>query len=199
MKKIKKMKFTTKLLSVIFLIFSVCGLSSCLKNSSNYVNFADVGASIDLPLSAPSVVEGFSGNSVIFYTYQDSVWNYVFGEIPEDIPVEVSSGSPFIPVYVNVASPSPLGHTVTATLSLDTAYFNTYNASNGGAYALMPANCYSVSSWNLTVPAGQRLDSAIVTFNIANIGSNINYVLPITISTSSLPIEQWNHLLLNVN
>jgi hypothetical protein len=65
---------------------------------------------------------------------------------------------------------------------------------------LLPDSDYSVTSLSLTIPAGKRLDSAEVTFNInmVDTSSAISYVLPFSISTASQPIEQWSHLLIGV-
>jgi hypothetical protein len=195
------MKVIKKYTTGILLLIALFGLSSCLKNGPEYIDFAGVSASIDIPLAAPSVVIGYQGNGVVQYVYNPSstTWTYTIGGLQEPVPAELSSGSPFVPVYVNVASPSPLSTSVTATLALDTAYFNSFNAANGGIFTLMPSNCYTITTMSLTVPSGQRLDSTNVTFNFANMDSVQNYILPITIASSSLPIEQWNHLLLNVS
>ena len=37
-----------------------------------------------------------------------------------------------------------------------------------------------------------------VMLNLDKIGQAINYILPITIQNASVPIEQWNHLLINI-
>ena len=197
----KKMKIINNILKGgILLSVAVFGLSSCLKNGPYYTNYADVAASIDLPLSAPSVVIGYPGNSLVPFEYVTSSASWIDGLTGTVSPYAPSSGNNFtFPVYVNVASPSVLGTSVTATLAIDTAYFNAYNAANGGVFALMPDSVYTVSSWNLTVPAGKRQDSLQITFNYSKFDSTVqNYVLPITIVSSSLPIEQWNHLLLNI-
>jgi hypothetical protein len=199
--KIIKMKIINKLLAgSIFASIVLVGFSSCLKNGPYYTNYAAVAASIDLPLSAPDVVIGFPGNSVITFGYTTSNLTLFDGATGTTTSYIPGTGNNFtFPVYINVASPSVLGTATTATLAIDTAFFNQYNAANGGAFVLMPDSAYTVSSWNLTVAAGSRLDSMQVTFNYSKLDSTVqNYVLPITIVSSSLPIEQWNHLLLNI-
>jgi hypothetical protein len=85
-------------------------------------------------------------------------------------------------------------------LIVDSAYLNSYNAANGTSYTLLPDSTYTVTSLSLSIAAGQRLDSAIVTVNInmVDTSSAISYVLPFSISAASQPIEQWSHLLLGV-
>ena len=115
------------------------------------------------------------------------------------VPFTFAPGSNTFPVYVNMASPSPLSKATTATIGIDSAYLNTYNVNNPLAqYVLLPDSDYTISGFNLTIPAGGRLDSVEVTFNISKINTSINYVLPFTITQASEPIEQWNHLMIGV-
>ena len=164
---------------VINFIMAIAGVSlllifsSCLKNSKYYVDLSAVGASIDMPLAAAN------GNSPVPFTF-----------VAADTPVTY-------PVYVNVASPHKLGHSVTATLGLDTVYMDQYNANNGTDFELLPDSTYSINNLNLTVPAGQRLAFATVSINTQKIAGGHNYMLPFTIVKASLPIENWNHLMVN--
>lgn len=166
-----------KVILGLVLLVAASALSSCLKNGNYYVNFADVKASIDLPLAAAN------------------------SNGPVEFDFDSTTTTTSIPVYVNVASPSVLSSSVTCTLAIDTAWLNSYNTSNGTNYVLYPSAGYTVTSLNLTVPAGQRLDSANVTFDFTKVhivDSSASYVLPFTITSSSLPIEQWNHLMLYI-
>ena len=160
------------LLLLLFILFSV---SSCLKNGKYDINFADVGASVDLPLAAAN------GNGVVPFTF--------------------GTGSNTFPVYVNMASPAVLSKATTAVVAIDSAYLNAYNSNNGTSYTLLPDSDYTTTTMSLTIPAGQRLDSVFVTFNISKVdtSSSISYILPFTISQASEPIEQWNHLMIGVS
>lgn len=148
--------------------------SSCLKNSKYYVDLSAVGASIDMPLAAAN------SNSPITLTFT-----------PADTP------SHFY-VYVNVASPQKLGKAINATLGLDTAYMDQYNANNGTDFELLPDSDYTLSTMSLTVPAHQRLADATLTIFTNKIDASHNYVLPLTIVKADLPIENWNHEMINV-
>ncbi|PJJ76381.1 uncharacterized protein DUF1735 [Thermoflavifilum aggregans] len=157
------------------LLLTIFGsMAGCLKNNQYYVDLSKVSPSIQLPLAAANL------NGVVTFSFN------------------VSNTPDTIPVYVNVASPSPLSTSVTATLGLDTAYLNQYNQNNGTNYQLLPDSTYSITGWNLTVPAGQRLAFTNVIIYTTKINASYNYILPITIVNSSLPIENWNHLLLNI-
>jgi len=169
-KSITKVRWTV-LLPMLFILFSV---SSCLKNGPYNIDFSNVGASVDLPLAAANA------NGVVPFTF--------------------GTGSNTFPVYVNMASPAVLSKATTAVVAIDTAYLNAYNANNGTSYTLLPDSDYTATSFNLTIPAGQRLDSVIVTFNISKIDTDpsVSYILPFTIASASEPIEQWNHLMIGV-
>lgn len=169
--KNKIFKAPVAVIAVTCLLFI---FSSCLKNNQYYYDLKDVGASIDMPLAA------FNTNAVFA------------------LPLDVADTPTTYPVFVNVASPQVLGKSVTATLGLDTAYLDQYNVANGTSYEVLPDSDYSVSSWDLTVPAKQRLANVIVKIYTIKIDASHNYVLPLTITKASLPIENWNHLLINV-
>lgn len=169
------MKKINKIISAAGLFLVAFTLNSCLKNGKYYTDFASVSASIDLPLAAAN------NNGVVAFTF------------------DATTTTTSIPVYVNVASPSVLNKAVKATLALDTAFLNQYNADNGTDYQVFPDSVYSTTGFNLTVPAGQRLDSMVVTFDFTKLNLSEQYILPITIAQSDLPIEQWNHLLLYVS
>jgi hypothetical protein len=168
--KMKKMKMLKRIISGAGLMAALFSLPSCLKNGAYYIPFQDAAASVDLPLAAST------GNGVTSFNYPPTVTTVT------------------LPVYFNVASPSLPTAPVTGTLSLDTAGLNAYNTANGTAFTPLPDSVYTVSGWTVTVPAGQRLDSINVTINLAKMDLSGAYVLPITIASASLPIEQWNHL-----
>jgi hypothetical protein len=171
MKKIKinNIKNFSLLMVTLFL------LSSCLKNGPYYTDFSSVAGSVDLPLAATNA------NGIVSFSY--------------DATVTTTS----LPVYVNVASPQAPASPTTITLAVDTAFLSQYNSANGTDYQVLPDSVYTTSGWTVTVPAGKHLDSMNVTFNFSKMDLSQNYVLPVTISQSSLPIEQWNHLLLYIS
>ncbi len=155
-------------------LVTVLFLASCLKNSPYYVNFDTVAPSIDLPLAA------FLGNGIQALSFS-----------PADTP------STFY-VIVNVASPKVLGKAVNATLAVDSVFLNSYDTTNSAPYVVMPDSDYSLSSWTLTVPAGQREAVATLKIFTNKVDPSQPYVLPFTIVKADLPIEQWNHLLLYI-
>lgn len=171
MKQIRKIN---KILIGLAMLIIILSLDSCLKNGKFYTDFASVGASVDLPLAATN------NNNPVTFAY------------------DASATSASIPFYINLASPKTLGTPVTAVFALDTAYLNSYNAANGTNYLLMPDSVYTiVNGWNRTIAPGHRLDSMYVTFDFTKLDLSQTYILPITIQSASVPIEQWNHLMIN--
>ena len=171
----KKEKSIYKLAILVFFFGGAVSLTSCLKNGPYNTDFSKVAASVDLPLAAAN------NNGIVGFSFDATVTTTV------------------IPVYVDVASPSLPGSSTTVTLALDTAFLSQYNAANGTNYSLLPDSVYTTSGWNLTVAKGQRLDSMVVTYQFSKMDLSQNYILPITISQASLPIEQYNHLMLYVS
>ncbi|HVX52200.1 MAG TPA: DUF1735 domain-containing protein [Chitinophagaceae bacterium] len=170
MKQIK----INKVLAGLGAVLLMGSFSSCLKNGKYYTDFSSITASVDLPLAASN------NNSPVPFSY------------------DATASSPSIPVIVNLASATPLSTATTATLAVDQSYLDSYNTDNGTSYLLMPSDAYTVTGWDVTIPAGKRIDSMVVTFDFSKLDLTQQYILPITISQASQPIEQWNHLMLNI-
>ncbi len=173
MKMINKIKTISWSMGLLVALFS---LPSCLKNGNYFVDFASAGASVDLPLAANH------GNGLVAYTYNATVT------------------SATIPVYVNLASPAKLGTATTLSVALDTAGLDAYNTNNGTSYTVLPDSVYTITgSYDLSIPANQRLDSFQVNLDLTKLDLSGSYVLPYTIVSAAVPIEQWNHLLLYIS
>ena len=191
MKQTKKRYFG--LLLAAGLLFS---MQSCLKNNKYYEDFSKGSPSIELPLAA------------------------TFGNKPYGLAWSPDTTTSF-KLYVNVASVNPPSAPVTATLGIDQAWVDQYNATQTAAAAqaqqdylsdtshhvtdpnypyswtpmeVMPDSLYTVSSYDLTVPAGQRETYADVLVHSDKFEPGHNYVLPFTIKQSSINISNWSHL-----
>ncbi len=162
--QVKKIIYSAGILAV------VSTLPSCLKNGAYYIPFSSAAASVDLPLAAST------SNGITAFAYPPTVTTVT------------------LPIMVNVASPSMPSTPTTISLALDTAGLSQYNADNGTDYQPLPDSTYTVSGWDVTVPAGKRIDSITVTIELSKLDLSNAYVFPVTIASSSLPIEQWNHL-----
>jgi hypothetical protein len=159
-----------KMAGLGIVLLGMVALSSCLKSSKYYIDFSQGGGSVDLPLAAST------SNGVTAFSYPPTVTTVT------------------LPIMVNVASPGTPSKATNITLALDTAGLSAYNANNGTAYVPMPDSVFQLSSYNVTVPAGKRIDSVMVTIQLNKLDLTQPYVLPVTIASASLPIEQWNHL-----
>lgn len=187
----------------LFLIAAMAfSLQSCLKNNSFYTDFSKGSPAVELPLAAVHTNQPFA------------------------VSLDVSTAPTQYYVVVNVASVNKPTSTVTATVALDSNYLNTYNAQQDAAakqaqaaylaadtthkvtdsnypadyepYELMPDSTYSISSLEVSIAAGHREDSIPIQIFTSKLDAGHVYVLPFTIVKSSLPISNWNHLLLNI-
>lgn len=170
LKQVKKIIYSTGILAVMF------ALPSCLKNGAYYIPFQDAAPSVYLPLAATNA------NGIIAKTYN------------------ATETSASFPVYMDYASPSVSGSATTLTLALDTAFLNSYNSDNNTSFELLPDSVYTITGgFDRSIPAGQRLDSVVVNLDLTKLDLSGSYILPITIASASVPIEQWNHLLYYVS
>ena len=139
-------------------------LSSCLKSKDTFVDFSKAGTTIELPLAA---LNQETGVKVVVKTYPTST-------TPADLPV-----------VVNIASPKPLNRDLTVTLGINAndAIGKLNTAVPTGGYVIAPSNLYSVSSLQVTIPAGQRTATVNFKINSSLIGTtNTKYVLPVSIT-----------------
>lgn len=192
MKQIKNRYF--RILLIAGMVFS---LQSCLKNNDFYVDFSKGAPSMELPLAA------------------------TYGNKPYGLAWSPDTTTEF-KLYVNVASVDKPSSPVTATLGIDNAWVEQYNADQSVAATqaqqdylasdpshtvndptypyswtpmeVMPDSLYTVSSVDLTVPAAQRETYADVLIHSDRFEPGHNYVLPFTITKSSINISSWNHL-----
>src|SRR5690242_6478213 len=134
MKKMKQIK--NKYLGLLLIAGLVFSLQSCLKNGKYYQDFSKGSPAVELPLAA----------------------KYVNG--PLAVSFDVSSTPITYYAVVNVASVNVPTSPVTATLAIDQAYLDQYNADQAAAdpnytpFELMPDSTYQISSMDLTIPAG---------------------------------------------
>lgn len=188
-----------RILLIAGLVFS---LQSCLKNNNYYTDFSKGAPAVELPLAAKYTNKPFAAS------------------------FEVSPTPSTYYAVVNVASANKPSSTVTATIGIDSAFLNQYNFSQDSTakaaqaaylaadstntvddssyppdyspFELLPDSAYSIPSYAATITAGRREDSIPIMIITTKIAAGHVYILPITIVSSSLPISNWNHLLINV-
>jgi len=170
-----------KYLRLLIIAAMVFSLQSCLKNNSFYTDFSKGKPAIELPLAATHTNDPFA------------------------VSFDVSTTPTQYYVVVNVASVNKPTSPVTATLAIDKAYLDSFNTAQAAAdpdnyvpYELMPDSTYSIGSLDVTIAAGHREDSIPIQVFTSKLDAGHIYVLPFTIVKSSLPISNWNHLMLNI-
>ena len=125
-------------------------------------------------------------------------------------------------ISINVASAASPTTINTATLGTEPEWINWYNAQQTARATkaqqdylaanalhkdndsdfpypwtpmeLLPDSLYTVSSYDLAVPASERMAYADVVVKTSKFEHGHNYVLPLTIKKSSLIISSWRHL-----
>lgn len=153
------------------LIFS---MQSCLKNNKFYTDFSKGKPAVELPLAASKANK------------------------PIAVSFDVSNTPSQYYAVVNVASVNKPTTTVTATLGIDQAYLDQYNDDNSTTFELMPDSAYQIATWDATIQPGHREDSIPIMIFTNKIAPGHNYILPLTIVSSSIEISSWNHLMLNI-
>jgi hypothetical protein len=175
------MKKRFYIITTFILSLAVLTMSSCLKDPRAQ-DFSNVGALVELPLEA---------------------YNGVGKLVAEALPIQTTPQT--IPVVVNIAAPKALGSATTVTLLLDTAAITAYNTANGltaadgTAYTLPPSNSFTISSYKVTVPAGQHTANLNISITSSNLDPAGLYIIPITIvDGGGQKISNYKTVLLNV-
>ncbi len=170
----KRFYIKTAFLSLSFMAL----LSSCLKDSKYYVNFAASKPLIELP--GATNVSNLAGPFEVF----------AFNIVTTPTPMNVA---------VNIAAPKPLGAPLTVKLSVNVGdTLAKYNAANSTNYTLLPAADYS-STLAVTIPAGQNLGNVVLNINTSLIDPSQQYVLPLTITDGGgQQISNYNTILYNI-
>jgi hypothetical protein len=171
----KRFYIKTAFLSLTFMAL----LSSCLKDSKYYVNFAASKPLIELP--GATNVSNLAGPF-------------------ETVALNIASTPTAYNVPVNIAAPKPLGAPLTVKLSVNVGdTLSKYNAANGTNYTLLPPADYS-STLTVTIPAGQNLGNVVLNINTSLIDPTQQYVLPLTITDGGgQQISNYNTILFNIS
>jgi hypothetical protein len=145
---------------ILFFLITVISLSSCLKDTPNYIQVSG---------SAPIIEFGLSPANGIFgpITYAGD-----------------TAASPVIDTAIAlvVASPQVLTKDVTITVAVDSSQVAAYDSANAASFTMMPANLYSLTSTTITIKAGYRVGRIPVTINFPAFPPTHNYALPLKIT-----------------
>ncbi len=132
-------------------------LSSCLKDNSRFVDFANAGNVANFPLSG---LDNFSADALTADT------------------TTVQFG-----VDYATANPNPA---VTIGLAVDNNLIAPYNAANPGTtYIAMPASAYKLSATTVNIPAGKQYQFVTLTVYKNTLDPSQSYMLPVKITSTS--------------
>lgn len=98
---------------------------------------------------------------------------------------DMTKASVTVPISINM--PNTQGAEVTVTLGIDQAALDAYNADTAHhtKYTLMPTDYYSLPSTSITIPAGKKDTTILVTFYPERIDLALGYLLPLTITNAT--------------
>ncbi|MDB4900800.1 MAG: hypothetical protein JWQ63_81 [Mucilaginibacter sp.] len=153
------MKKKLYLIISILLSAAVLSLSSCLKNSNNYIDFSKAGTIVEFP----------KGGQAFFSA--DAVTD------PGDTITKQFA--------VTVASNNAPTTATAITLAIDSSIVTSYDAANPAInYLTMPTGSFVFTTTSATIPAGQRTAIFSVTFYKHLLDPSKSYMLPIKIASA---------------
>ncbi|AMR31063.1 hypothetical protein A0256_06305 [Mucilaginibacter sp. PAMC 26640] len=159
-----KKRLLIKNLAIILGLLAMVSFSSCLKDK-NFVDFAAVGTTIDIPLG------GLSGVSSLTENKDTIVRQFA----------------------VNVSSPKPLTTDLTVSLGVDQANIDAYNKlQTAVVYEAFPAGSYVMDKTSVVIPANTRTQIITVTFYKNKLDPAKSYLLPIAIKDAQGQVISGN-------
>jgi len=98
---------------------------------------------------------------------------------------DMSKASITVPLSINL--PKAKESDITITLGIDQSAFDSYNADTAHhtKYTLMPTTYYNLPSSTITIPAGKKDTTILLTFYPEKIDLSAGYLLPLTITSAT--------------
>jgi hypothetical protein len=144
-----------------FLLFVMMFLTSCLKDTPNYIQVAD---------SAPIIEFGLSPANGQFGPFSYA------GDSASSAVIDTA-------IALVIASPQVLTKDVTITVGVDSSQINASDTTADGApYTMLPSNLYSITSTTITIKAGYRVGRIPITLNLPDFPASHAYALPLVIT-----------------
>jgi hypothetical protein len=142
-------------------LFAAIFLSSCLKDTPNYIQVAD---------SAPIIEFGLSPANGQFGPFAYA------GDTATSTAIDTA-------IALVIASPQVLTKDVTITVSIDSSQINAADTTaDGTPFTMLPSNLYSIGSTTITIKAGYRVGRIPITINLADFPASHAYSLPLIIT-----------------
>jgi hypothetical protein len=179
-------------------------LGSCLKNNKYYVDFSKGKPSVELPLSATNLNKPFGITWSPDTTTSYKIYINVASVNPLNTPVTATLDlEPDLITQYN-ASQDAAAKQAQADYLKDPSHHKTDPTYpyDWIPMEILPDSLYSLSidgksasiPFELTVPAKQREAYADLLMQTDKLPAGHNYVLPFTITKSSIDVSSWNHL-----
>ncbi|HEX4372178.1 MAG TPA: DUF1735 domain-containing protein [Puia sp.] len=149
-----------KFLIPVFL-FATIFLSSCLKDTPNYIQVAD---------SAPIIEFGLSPANGQFGPFAYA------GDTASGAAIDTA-------IALVIASPQVLTKDITITIGVDNSQIDASDTTAGGVqFTMLPSNLYSITSTTITIKAGYRLGRIPISLNLPDFPASHAYSLPLVIT-----------------
>lgn len=155
------MKKRLYFISTLLLAATALSLSSCLKDP-RYVDFSKAGNVVDMPFSG---LGSFGADAIT------------------ETPADDANGTIVRQFAVNVATSKPTSSDTKVTLAVDNSIIDAYVATNAAVpYVAMPADAFSFTNTDVTIPAGKAYATVSVTIYKNKLDPSKSYMLPIKIA-----------------
>ena len=153
----------------IFLLMATVGLASCLKED------APMG-----PKGSNDVIEIFNDEPGLIASSTTSSYPLFVETFP------ISAGEAFEVFISYTGGNTGAPHDINVTVGLDDNAITTYNTENNTHYIPLPADKYTVDSWNVTIKKGEKRAKLTFTLKTDQFLFTEAYALPVKVLTSSL-------------
>lgn len=97
------------------------------------------------------------------------------------------------PITLNYTGVNGAPEDVTVTMAIDTSLITKFNKAEGQKYVPLTANLYTVPSYTVVIPKGQKSAVFNITLNTAAFNFSLPYALPVTVKSTSKGVPSGNY------
>jgi len=154
-------------LNILFAFMILAGFSSCLKESPRFD-----------PAKSPGVIE-------IHQRIPDLIGSPTSSTYPLFRENFVIADESNFDVIIKYVGPDVAPEDITVTLEIDPSVLDIYNAENGAHLVMLPEALYTVSTFTVTIPKGQREAIWPIKLKSNQFSFSEQYGLPLVIKSAS--------------
>lgn len=144
-----------KYIKLFVIAIIALSVSACLKKD-NIPDLSKVDPVIEFPLGGP----GLKSNVLAAF----------------------STGPVDTAIALKIASPDPLDHDVTVTITTDPSIVASFNAANGSTFESLPGNLFTLESSQIVIKAGYRIGRVKLKIKFDQFDLSKKYMLALAIS-----------------